>query len=371
MRDYLFSTDMVRLAFVVGVVVSMLLYERLHLTTGSIVVPGYIAIFLVYPMVIAATFVNAYLAHVLVTKVLRRRFMLYGKAKFTVLVAIAIVLQTVMLKFTPSGRWLWESDIPLFVGVGYVIPALLAHDMARQGVRKTAKAVLLAGSITAVPIGLALLFDLPGVNDLAPVDGFGTMSIESAWVPIAVLLSAIVAWGVDHNYGLKSGGFVGAAYVGIFMGDPLQVLSAAAVAFTAYVLVTRLLMNTLILFGRRKFAAILLTASMLSWTMLWLGAIVLPARFVAHMDVTSLALSPLFLPGLLANDMHRTSPSRVALGAGVGATFVVSTTWWIAALFSTGTLSLQWKAVSLTAAAVVFWPQALAGAAARRFPPAR
>ncbi|NIQ31140.1 MAG: hypothetical protein GTN89_12380, partial [Acidobacteria bacterium] len=45
-HDYLFTADVVRLAFVLGVITSVLLYERRHVTTGSIVVPGYIAVFL-------------------------------------------------------------------------------------------------------------------------------------------------------------------------------------------------------------------------------------------------------------------------------------------------------------------------------------
>jgi poly-gamma-glutamate biosynthesis protein PgsC/CapC len=357
MRDYLFSTDMVRLAFVVGVAVSMLLYERLHLTTGSIVVPGYIAIFLVYPLVIAATFATAFAAHVLVTKVIRRRVLLYGKAKFTVIVSISIVLQTVMLKVTPTGGWLWESDIPLFVGVGYVIPALLAHDMGRQGVRTTARAVMIAGVVTAIPIAAALVLDLPGVNDLRSVTGYGTMSIAAEWMPVAVLLSAVTSWAIDRNYGLRSGGFVGAAYVGLFMGDPFQVLAAGSVAVVAYLFVTRCLMDHLILFGRRKFAAILLSASMVSWTGLWAGALVLPDRFVAHLDVTSLALSPLFLPGLLANDMHRTSPGRVVLGAGLGATFVVTWTWLAEAISGPADIDRRWVVVAFVSAVVVFAPQ--------------
>ena len=40
MHDYLFTTEVVRFAFMFGVAVSMILYERRHLTTGSIVVPG-------------------------------------------------------------------------------------------------------------------------------------------------------------------------------------------------------------------------------------------------------------------------------------------------------------------------------------------
>ena len=79
------STEVVRFAFMLGVAVSMLLYERRHLTTGSIVVPGYIATFILYPMIVAATFVNALVSYLLVNKVLRRWFLLYGRTKFTVL----------------------------------------------------------------------------------------------------------------------------------------------------------------------------------------------------------------------------------------------------------------------------------------------
>jgi hypothetical protein len=99
---------------------------------------------------------------------LRKHFMLYGKTKFTIMALISISIQTIMLKVSPSGPWLWESNIPLFVGAGYVVPALIAHDMGRQGIKQTTKAVLLAGVVVRVPIALALLLQLKGVNDLAP-----------------------------------------------------------------------------------------------------------------------------------------------------------------------------------------------------------
>ena len=159
---------------------------------------------------------------------------------------ISISIQTVMLKLSPSGPWLWESNIPLFVGAGYVVPALIAHDMGRQGIKRTTKAVLLAGCHRVAPRSrLRWLLQLKGVNDLAPLAGFGTMSIASRWIPLAVLLSAAASWGVAHNYDLKAGGFVGAAYVGMFMGDPYQVAVAFAIALVTFVLVRYVLMNVL------------------------------------------------------------------------------------------------------------------------------
>ena len=77
MHDYLLNSESVRFAFVFGVVVSMMMYERFHLTTGSIVVPGYIGIFMVAPMVLAATFINAFATYALMNYVLRKKFILY------------------------------------------------------------------------------------------------------------------------------------------------------------------------------------------------------------------------------------------------------------------------------------------------------
>ena len=354
MHDYLFSSEIVRFAFVFGVVVSMLLYERFHLTTGSIVVPGYIAIFLVYPLVVLATFVNALFSFWLVNNVIRRRFMLYGRTKFTVMAIISISVQGLMLKLTPQGRWLWEDEIPLFVGAGYVVPALIAHDMGRQGILRTCKAVMLAGIIVATPIAVALFVDLPGVNDLAPLEGFGSMSIASRWVPVAVLLSAAASWAVTTNYGLKSGGFVGAAYIGMFMGDPYQVAAAFIVALASFLFVRLVLKRWLILFGRRKFSAMLLTSSLISWTLLWTGTRLFSATVTDHLDLASLALTPLFVPGLLANDMDRTSPPKLVLGVAMAAGFVVPTTWWVQSLVERRPLALMWQITAIAMFAIVF-----------------
>jgi poly-gamma-glutamate biosynthesis protein PgsC/CapC len=359
-HDYLLSSEIVRFAFVLGVAVSMMLYERRHLTTGSIVVPGYIAIFLVFPTVIVATFVNAFVSYFFINKVLRKWFLLYGRTKFTILALTSITIQTIMLKATPSGPWLWESDVPLVVGVGYVVPALIAHDMGRQGVRKTVHAVMLAAVIVAVPIIVALFLDLPGVNDLAPLEGFGSISFPSHWIPFAVILSAAAAWGVAHNYGLRSGGFVGAGYIALFAADPWQVSLAFVAALAAYALVTRVLMRHLILFGRRKFSSMLLTSSAISWTSLWLADRFLGVELTSHMDVASLALTPLFVPGLLANDMQRTSPARVMKGVLLAATLVLTTVWWVQAEVENLVLQPIWKLLAVAMFLTIFRPQVTA-----------
>jgi poly-gamma-glutamate biosynthesis protein PgsC/CapC len=365
MHDYMFTTEVVRFAFMFGVAVSMLLYERRHLTTGSIVVPGYIATFLAMPLTIVATFVNAFVSYWIVNKLLRRWFLLYGRTKFTVLASISIVIQSLMLEFSPIGSWMWESNIKLMVGVGYVVPALIAHDMGRQGIKKTVKSVTLAGCIVAVPIALALAVNMPGVNDLAPLRGGGELAIEVGWIPIAVLLSAASAWGVARFWGLRSGGFMGAAFVAILLGDPWQVLVTGVLAVMTYILVTRFLMNSMILFGRRKFSAMLLVSASMSWILLWIGGELFGIGVQSHMDIGSLALTPLIVPGLLANDAQRTSPGHVIGGLSMATTFVLSATWWIQSVVEDRPLDVGWKISAVASAAVIFGRSIIEKAAER------
>jgi poly-gamma-glutamate biosynthesis protein PgsC/CapC len=354
MHDYLFTTEVVRFAFMFGVAVSMLLYERRHLTTGSIVVPGYIATFIAMPFTILATFLNAFISYWLINKVLRKWFLLYGRTKFTVLASTSILIQTLMLKFSPVGSWLWEDDFKLLVGVGYVVPALIAHDMGRQGIKKTIKSVMLAGLIVAAPIGLALLAHLPGVNDLAPLRGGFDSAVDVAWIPIAVLFSAAAAWGVARHMGLRSGGFMGAAFIAILLGDPWQVAVAACISAATYLLVKRLLMNSMILFGRRKFSAMLLVSASLSWSLLWLGTHIFAIGIQNHMDTGSLALTPLIIPGLLANDAQRTSPLRVLAGTALATTFVLSMTWSIQSVVEDRHLDAGWRITAVLSGALIF-----------------
>ena len=361
-HDYLFPIEVVRFAFVAGVVVSMLLYERRHLTTGSIVVPGYVAVFLLLPSVIVATMLNAALSYLLVNKVLMRWFLLYGRAKFTILAIISISVQTLMLKVSPSGPWLWEADVPLCVGVGYVVPALIAHDMGRQGIAKTAKSVMLASVIVGMPILLAAALHLPEVTSLAPFQPISQSHLAAGWIPLAILLSAVAAWAVARNYGLRSGGFVGAALVAVFAVNVWQVLFVAAVAIGTNLIVTRVLMTRLILFGRRKFASMLMLSSAIVWITVWTGQQIFPFALQEHLGVSSLALTPLFLPGLLANDMQRASIARVLAGASVASIFVLSTTWTIQSLVTRDPQPAVRTVVAAVATCVVFGPQLRTGA---------
>ena len=353
MHDYLFSSDAVRLAFVFGVVVSMLFYQRTQLTTGSIVVPGYTGLFLFLPVTIAATFANALVTYWLVNKVIRRRWVLYGRDRFAVQAVISIALQAVMLKLSPSMPWLWEADIPILVGVGYVVPALIAHDMGRQGIKKTVKAVLGSGLVVALFM-LVALFTLWDVRATSQLVGFEVLSFAPHWIPVAVLASALTAWALQKNFNLRAGGFIGVAYLAALSKSPVQTLFLFAVAIVSWFVVTRFLMKHMILFGRRKFATMMVLASTLSWVFLYAGTLILGFEVEAYQTMASVALTPIFVPGLLANDMERAGPIKVSVGAVSGVFFVLPTTLSLEAWFDRGTLRPGLIAVAVIAMIVIF-----------------
>ncbi len=121
MHEYPFAPEVVRVALVVGVVVSIVFYERLHLTTGGAIVPAYLVLFLPQPLFVAVTLVIGYLTYLIVNRVIARRFILYGRRKFEVELLVGLTLLT---GFTLLGLQLQVLDPTLLalVGVGFLIP---------------------------------------------------------------------------------------------------------------------------------------------------------------------------------------------------------------------------------------------------------
>lgn len=302
----LFDIDLLRLTFVFGIVVSVLLYERTHLTTGSLVVPGYIGAQLLNPLALITTAINAGLTFFLVSKVLTRFAAVYGRARFMANIVTSVILN---LLLGPALSSLTGPDLPVLDTIGYVIPALIAYDMNRQGPRKTAKAVAVAGSIAAIP-GLLIVVVAPGVVDPIIQDGGGLLPVGEVWFPVVALISTAVATTMQANHRLRAGGFVGAMYLGLAATRPIQLVFLISAAFVTYVVVHHGLKRVMISFGRRKFASMLMIGSTLSWLLLEVVERFEPGV----LGVANLPLAAIFVPALLANDMERTTPIRVCVG---------------------------------------------------------
>ena len=326
MHDYLFDINTVRFAFIVGVLGSVFVYERWHITSGSIVVPGYVAVFVLQPLILLVTLANALFSYWMVNHVLAKRFLLDGRNKFSTIMVISASVQVVLLKVSPTTPYLWESSIPLLVGVGYLVPALIAHDFGRQGIKLTLRAVGMASALVAVPMTLAIMF-FPEAQASGRLAGFGVLAFPPEWIPLSVLLSAVAAWALHYNYGFRSAGYVGAAYLAMLTTSPLNLIFLGVIGVVAWLLVTRFFMRTMIVFGRRKFALMMVSASVISWAGVWISTSVFNVSVAAYESMATVALTPLFVPGLIANDLERSSPLLVFSGLVYSTAFVLTTTW--------------------------------------------
>ena len=138
-------------ALVIGVAVSLLLTEWIGLTAGGIVVPGYVALLLDRPGALLGFAVVAFASYGIIL-LLSTRLMLYGTRRFAVAVLVGMTLSL-------GAQWLRvfpEFDLPFveWVGLGYVIPGLVAHQFDRQGIWPTLLMLAIAAPVVRLILWL-------------------------------------------------------------------------------------------------------------------------------------------------------------------------------------------------------------------------
>jgi poly-gamma-glutamate biosynthesis protein PgsC/CapC len=143
---------MIELAITLGLILSLLSYEVFGLAAGGIVVPGYIALQLAHPDRLAGV-VGVSLLTYMIIKVLGRYTFLYGRRQMVLCLLIGCLLANFSRHFLAFN--LGSTTLEL-QAVGWVIPGLIAHWFARQGVFKTIS-VLFVSSVL-VRLILILLF---------------------------------------------------------------------------------------------------------------------------------------------------------------------------------------------------------------------
>lgn len=311
MTDYLFRPEVVRTALIVGVVVSIVFYERVQLTTGGAIVPAYLAVFLPAPMHVLTTLGAAYGTYVVVNRVIGRRVILYGRRKFEVEVLVGLALVTIG---TALAVALGDTDPTLvgLAGIGFLVPGVIAHDMFRQRPRRT----LLAMGITTAIVA-AFVFVYESLLDIAPIAVASTElpALLSASFPVDLMLGAVIAsvlvgMLVFWQLGLRSGGFITGAYLAFVLVRPLDVIFAGAVALATWAVVTKVLMPRLLIFGRRKLSTMVLVGAILAW-----AAELVVIELTGYTPWAGLTVMTLMVPALLANDAQRQGVARTTVGA--------------------------------------------------------
>jgi poly-gamma-glutamate biosynthesis protein PgsC/CapC len=312
--EFFYRLEIARVALVVGVVVSILFYERVQLTTGGAIVPAYLTMALPAPLYVVSTLGIGYATYLVVNKVIGRRVMLYGRRKFEVEVLVGLALVAVV---TLVGSLLGRVD-PLLYGVGAVgmlIPGVLAHDMFRQTPRQTLVAV---GATTAILT--AFVYTFSSLVEISPlVTSPLPLVSDQTGYPRELLLagaaaSVLTGLVVFSRLGIRSGGFISAAYLALMVVHPMDLVFSGVMALVTFFVVTRLVMPHLIVFGRRKLSAMLLVGSILVWTA---EAAVIKVTNGAFQPWRGLVLMALMIPALLANDAERQGLEKTLWGAAL------------------------------------------------------
>jgi poly-gamma-glutamate biosynthesis protein PgsC/CapC len=138
-------------AIAIGLVAGFFFYEWIGLSPGGLVVPGYIALAWDRPLSVALTLLLALLVYVSVEG-LSRFTILYGRRRFLLMLLAGFAGKWLLAEASlRTGFFPVETDT-----LGYIIPGLIANEMARQGIAPT------VGALIAVSTAVRLILILFG-----------------------------------------------------------------------------------------------------------------------------------------------------------------------------------------------------------------
>lgn len=318
-----YHAELARFAFVLGIVVSLLFYERRHLTTGGIAVPGYLAFGIFQPLIVPGVFLAALMSHLVVHRGLARIIIISKAAKFSLTIlmsaGIHLLLDAALITFASV-----EVSSPLLRGIGYVVPGLIAHDFSRHGIWNTSFNIGIASSLVALAlITIVSIFPELARLEVSPV--MDPFPVALAYLPLLIFLSLIAWLGIVRVHGLRCGGFLGGAYFTVLVMQPEELIRFAAAAFMTLIIVRVFLDPIAILFGRRRFAAFMLIGACLSWAAFRVSELYFAGQTISAIT-PSLAVVGVLLTGLLASDMDRVGIGWTLLGTWLSVAFTLTGT---------------------------------------------
>ena len=335
MPEYAVSPEVVRITIVFGVILSMLFYERVQLTTGGAIVPAYLSLAVFRPLSIIVTIVIGYLTYQIVTVLVAKRTILYGRRKFEaeVLVGLSLIMIATYL-----GHLLDMLD-PVFIGltgVGFLVPGIIAHDMARQKPGRTFMAIAACTAVLALFVQLATaLFDILPGKTTDPVQLASFLGYPREFLVVAVALSVLAGMFIFETTGLRSGGFITGAYIALVSPRTTDLVFTLGVALATWFIVKRLMMPRLLIFGRRKVSAMILVGAIVGWTA---ELALYKLMHGAYTPWRGLTVATLMVPALIANDAERQGWERTLWGTALCGLGVYAAVNIIAAVTNVGAL---------------------------------
>ena len=154
------SPETAALGLGVGLLFALVCYLTTNLSPGGMITPGWLAVAVFEDYRQALVILGTTVATMLVTKVLRRVVILYGKRLFAAVVLVAVVLQlTVYVLIHRHSPLLFQHQT-----LGFIVPGLVAYQMVRQPPVATLLATgIVSGGTYAVLASGLLLGVIPAV----------------------------------------------------------------------------------------------------------------------------------------------------------------------------------------------------------------
>jgi poly-gamma-glutamate biosynthesis protein PgsC/CapC len=133
----------------IGLVLALLWAEITDIAPGGIIVPGYLALYVDQPFRLLTTLAVALLT-LGAYKVLSRHLILFGRRRFVLMVLIGALLSQAWFVLLPR---LFASPLELRV-IGWVVPGILASNLARQRFWPTLASAVTVSTLTFVVVRL-------------------------------------------------------------------------------------------------------------------------------------------------------------------------------------------------------------------------
>lgn len=305
------SIELARGAFIIGLVITAVFYERLRVLTGGAITASYIAFLLLngnFAYVVAWLFLTAIGIFAITTMskyvALPRNWLF-----FVGIAAPAMVHAALVLWGTTEA---WSGLGPLITAGLYVTNGLTAYDVVRQGAVKifsAIAAVVVATLVILIPLRM-WLENSGHFEDATQASNYMYESMS----PIAVVACILLAAASRLSLGLGSAGIIGS----IFWLQLGSVESVAVVVLFSVVgtLIFRKLTPLLALTQRQQMYVVFIVGGIVSWFgLFWaaytgIGGAAVPLHY---------ALEPLIVIPLMILESTRIGIPKALSGA----TFVV------------------------------------------------
>jgi hypothetical protein len=228
-----------------------------------------------------------------------------------VITGLLLQLLTGLIAYLVTKEISWLEGL---YGVGYLLPGLIAQDIERQGSQKTILTVLGTSLITFILFKdvVAIKANMPVYwNSIAFEDKTILYSYHTSLLTLAAILSVLVSVLLFEWTGLRSGGFLTAAYTALFVLKPLHLIFIVLVGILVHYFVKNILMRQTPVFGRSKFAMMVLTGLIFTWALEYMSGILTNNVFIPFAGFS--VISPM-IAALIANDGERQGLGKTILG---------------------------------------------------------